>query len=119
MKNQYWQTLVKTTRHVAVLTATMSAFCAAQAQDAPEPFTSAQVASGAQLYAKNCAVCHGPKMVDSGGGFFDLRTFPPSQRSRFVNSVSNGKNSMPPWKSLLSQAEISDLWAYVVTGDRN
>ena len=92
---------------------------AVRAQPAAEPtFDPAQVARGAKLYAQNCAVCHGPKMVEDSGGFFDLRTFPRGQRSRFVNSVSNGKNSMPPWKSLLSADDIGDLWAYVVTGDK-
>ena len=89
----------------------------AHAQDAKEAFAPEQVARGAKLFAQNCEVCHGPKMVDPGGGFFDLRTFPKHQRTRFFNSVSNGKNSMPPWKSLLSQEEIGDLWSYVVTGE--
>lgn len=93
---------------------------AVRAQPAAEPttFEAAQVARGAKLYAQHCAVCHGPKMVEDSGGFFDLRTFPHGQRSRFVNSVSNGKNGMPPWKSLLSADDIGDLWAYVVTGDK-
>ena len=57
-------------------------------------------------------------MVDAGGGFFDLRTFPPAQRSRFMTSVSNGKNSMPPWKSVMTQEQIADLFAYVVAGEK-
>lgn len=77
-----------------------------------------QVAAGAKLYADNCSVCHGPHMVEPGGGFFDLRTFPPAQRSRFFNSVSNGKNSMPPWKSVLSQEQIGQVFAYVVAGEK-
>lgn len=88
---------------------------AAWAQDVPTP---EQVEAGSRLYAQNCSVCHGPRMVESGGGFFDLRTFPPGQRSRFFNSVSNGKNSMPPWKSVLSQEQIGALWAYVVLGEK-
>jgi mono/diheme cytochrome c family protein len=89
----------------------------ALAQDAPS-FTPEQIQAGAKLYSANCAVCHGPKMVEPGGGFFDLRTFPPAQRSRFFNSVSNGKNSMPPWKSVLSQEQIGELFAYVVAGEK-
>lgn len=81
-------------------------------------FTADQIAAGAKIYADNCAVCHGPNMVEPGGGFFDLRTFPAAQRSRFMNSVSNGKNSMPPWKSVLSQEQIGHLFAYVVAGEK-
>ena len=56
-------------------------------------------------------------MVEIGGSFFDLRTFPPKQRTRFLTSVSNGKNSMPPWRGMLSPEDIGNLWAYVVAGE--
>jgi len=93
-------------------------FCAPIfAQDEALTFTPVQIAAGAKLFSDNCAICHGPKMVDPGGGFFDLRTFPPKQRPRFINSVSNGKNSMPPWKNVLSQEQIGNLFAYVVAGE--
>lgn len=87
------------------------------AQEVPTTFPPEQILAGAKLYSANCAVCHGARMVEEGGGFFDLRTFPPVQRSRFMHSVSNGKNSMPPWKSVLSQDEIGSLFAYVIAGE--
>ena len=93
------------------------AYAGAQAQDAAT-FKPEQIAAGAALYKKNCAICHGEKMVDTGGGFFNLLTFPPAQRSRFMTSVGNGKNSMPPWKSVLSQDQIGELFAYVVAGEK-
>ena len=89
----------------------------ALAQTDAAPFTSEQIEGGRKLFAQNCAVCHGQKMVDPGGGFFDLRTFPPQQRSRFMNSVGNGKNNMPPWRSVLSADQIGQLFAYVVAGE--
>ena len=46
-------------------------------------------------------------------------TFPRDQRERFVNSVSRGKNSMPPWGDLLKPDEIDALWAYLVAGEKN
>ena len=93
-------------------------FCAhVFAQDEALTFTPVQIAAGAKLFSDNCAFCHGPKMVEPGAGFFDLRTFPPKQRPRFMNSVSNGKNSMPPWKSVLSQEQIGNLFAYVIAGE--
>jgi hypothetical protein len=49
---------------------------------------------------------------------FDLRTFPHVEHSRPTNSVTNGKNSMPPWGGLLKQEEIEELWAYVVAGEK-
>ena len=97
----------------------LGASAMAQGAASGTDFPPEQVVAGAKLYEDNCAVCHGPKMVELGaGGFFDLRTFPPEQRTRFINSVSNGKNSMPPWKSVLSQEEIGQLFAYVIAGEK-
>jgi len=55
-------------------------------------------------------------MVSTGGGFFDLRTFPVDQKPRFVSSVTNGKRAMPAWGGVLKAEEIESLWAYVSSG---
>lgn len=91
----------------------------AAAQSPGEPIQPEQIAAGAKLYVEHCAVCHGERMVEQSGAFFDLRKFPPAQRSRFFNSVANGKNSMPPWRTVLSQEQIGFLFAYVVAGEKN
>lgn len=49
---------------------------------------------------------------------FDLKTFPADQRARFIGSVSNGKNAMPPWREQLKPDEIDALWAYVSRGEK-
>ena len=106
-------------KHVSLAAAAvLSAAVLSPAFAQDSSFTPEQIAAGAKIYAENCSVCHGPNMVEPGGGFFDLRTFPPAQRARFMNSVSNGKNSMPPWKSVLSQEQIGNLFAYVVAGEK-
>jgi len=82
----------------------------ASAQDgAPE-----QVKRGAEIYARNCSPCHGPRLIGEESAF-DLRTFPHDQHDRFVNSVTRGKNTMPPWGDLLKRDDIEALWAYVLT----
>ena len=86
------------------------------AQNASQ-FPRAQIDKGAEVYATYCVPCHGPNM-DYPGGSFDLRTFPPQQHARFVNSVSKGKNNMPPWGDLLPPGDIEALWAYVVAGEK-
>jgi mono/diheme cytochrome c family protein len=90
------------------------AFTGAAAQ---EQFGPEQIKQGANIYSQNCAPCHGPRMADAQGAF-DLRTFPPDQKSRFLNSVTKGKNSMPPWGGLFNADEIDALWAYVMAGER-
>jgi mono/diheme cytochrome c family protein len=84
---------------------------------AAEEASSAQVRRGAEVFERNCAPCHGPRMQDPESAF-DLRKFPPSQHDRFVNSVTHGKNQMPPWGDMLKADEIEALWVYVLTGGR-
>ncbi len=84
---------------------------------AQETFQPEQIKRGSAIFSQNCAPCHGPRMADPQGAF-DLRTFPPEQKSRFLNSVSNGKNSMPPWGGLFNAEEIESLWAYVMAGEK-
>src|SRR4051812_20112483 len=89
------------------------------AQDAdPKSFSPEQIQGGSKTYETTCAPCHGVHMADPEGAF-DLRKFPRDQKERFVRSVSNGKNSMPPWRGLLSPGDIDNLWAYVVAGEKN
>jgi len=84
---------------------------------AQENFSPEQIKRGSSIFSQNCAPCHGPRMADPQGAF-DLRTFPPDQKSRFLNSVTNGKNSMPPWGGLFNAEEIESLWAYVMAGEK-
>ena len=82
---------------------------------AEEVFTPEQVRAGADIFDRNCSPCHGPRMQNPEAAF-DLRKFPRSQRERFVNSVTRGKNQMPPWGDMLNAEEIEALWAYVMGG---
>ena len=84
---------------------------------AQENFSPEQIKRGSSIFSQNCSPCHGPRMADPQGAF-DLRTFPPDQKSRFLNSVTNGKSSMPPWGGLFSAEEIEALWAYVMAGEK-
>jgi len=96
---------------IALVLALALAQMPAWAQDsAPE-----QVKHGAEIYARNCSPCHGPRLLGEESAF-DLRAFPHDQHERFVNSVTRGKNTMPPWGDLLKRDDIEALWAYVITG---
>lgn len=83
----------------------------------PPKFPPKQILAGAELFEDNCSSCHGAHMADPGAAF-DLRSFPHDQHDRFVNSVTNGKNSMPAWGGLLKPQDIEALWAYVVAGEK-
>jgi cytochrome c55X len=73
----------------------------------------AQIDHGKVTYAQKCSHCHGPNLMNSGTVSPDLRGFP-DDKLRFVTTVKQGKNNkMPPWGDILSDDEITDLWAYV------
>jgi mono/diheme cytochrome c family protein len=87
-----------------------------------QPSTSAeqQAAKGETIYSDYCWTCHGERLRNPGGGTsFDLRRLRPEDYSRFVNSVLNGKNTMPPWRGVLDAEQIDSIWAYIrATVDR-
>ena len=87
-------------------------FAAVRAQS----FPAERIKQGAETFAAHCAPCHGERMNDPS--LFDLRAFPKDQRARFVNSVTNGKNAMPPWRGQLKPEDIEALWSYVIAGEK-
>ena len=101
----------------AIMLAMAFASGAAQAQSpSGETFSPEQIKKGAETFAVFCTPCHGERM--SNPEFFNLKTFPPDQHSRFVNSVTNGKNAMPPWRGQLKPEDIEALWSYVAAGEK-
>jgi mono/diheme cytochrome c family protein len=101
----------------AALCGVLACASAGMAQTATKAFTPEQITQGAALYAANCESCHGVRMVGPQWAI-DLTTFPRDQRTRFIDSVTHGKNTMPPWGDVLKPDEIEALWAYVVAGER-
>jgi alcohol dehydrogenase (cytochrome c) len=71
------------------------------------------VKAGAEQYKMYCVRCHGVEMVTQGSGSFALRTFPLDEKSRFIESVTQGKRSMPAWGAVLKQRDLEALWQYV------
>lgn len=95
----------------------MTAGASGLAQDSgAKLFAPEQIKRGAALYATNCSTCHGVRMTGPEWAI-DLNTFPRDNRARFVDSVTHGKNTMPPWGDVLSPEEIAALWTYVVAGE--
>jgi len=95
----------------AVMVAVVAGSVGAQPTFPPE-----QIQKGSALYAKNCQACHGVRMRGPEWAI-DLNTFPRDDRPRFVDSVTYGKNTMPPWGDVLNADDIAALWAYVVAGE--
>ena len=72
----------------------------------------AKIAAGETVYNTDCAICHGDNLVSSGQ-FPNLRRLTANDRAKFDTTVRNGRNQMPPWKDVLSDAEIDQIWHYI------
>jgi mono/diheme cytochrome c family protein len=84
---------------------------------AQEAITPEQIKTGGEIYARNCATCHGNRMKNPEWAI-DLATIPKDDRARFIQSVTNGKNNMPPWGDVLKPDEIAALYAYFSQGEK-
>src|SRR5262245_60023005 len=94
------------------LGALLSLVALPSAQDAASPQDKARIAAGETVYNTYCQVSHGDALV-STGQVFDLRRLTANDRARFENSVRNGKNQMPPWKGVLHDEQIDQVWHYI------
>jgi len=72
----------------------------------------AKIEAGENVYNTYWAVCHGDNLV-STGQFPNLRRLTPNDREKFDTTVHNGRNQMPPWKDVLSDERVDQLWHYI------
>jgi len=81
--------------------------------------TTANADAVAESYKKNCLMCHGP---DGAGSALGKRLHTPDLRSKEIRektsavlaqSISAGKNNMPPFGTKLGSDEIQKLVEYI------
>lgn len=77
----------------------------------------ADAEAGAEVYAENCASCHGEQLRNQGQAF-DLRKLEPTDRARFDKAVQEGRANMPPWRGVLTDQQIDQIWTYVMVNSR-
>ena len=81
---------------------------------------------GKGLYEKHCVACHGlqgkgdgpaGKVITPPAADFSSAASKKKSEAELMQVIENGKpgTAMPPWKSQLSQTELSDLMGYVMT----
>jgi mono/diheme cytochrome c family protein len=68
--------------------------------------------AGRDVYAEHCATCHGERLSATGAAP-DLKLLRTDQKAHFDEIVRNGKGQMPAWDGMISDEEISQVWAYV------
>ena len=69
---------------------------------------------GQALFTKYCVLCHGQDGKLGLNGSKDINVSELSFQERVV-LVTNGKNTMTPFKGIMTDAEIVDVVAYTMT----
>lgn len=73
--------------------------------------------AGGVLFQEKCAVCHGADGVAKLPGAPSFAKGERLEKSdeALKHTVNNGLNAMPPFKTMLSDAQVGDLLAFVRT----
>jgi quinohemoprotein ethanol dehydrogenase len=85
------------------------------AGEAPaEPSEQGDPAAGREVFADNCAGCHGASGGGGNGGPSLTDSPVAGNLQRVIGQVANGGGGMPAFKDSLSQQQLNDVSAYVV-----
>ncbi|HXF16339.1 MAG TPA: cytochrome c [Burkholderiales bacterium] len=89
----------------------------------PVPRTAESIARGQLLFQQQCAICHGERGLGDGPVAASLKDKPEdlSKIARppvfpdgiVVYRIANGKNSMPAFKTVLSETQLWDLLNFI------
>ena len=83
------------------------------------PAMAGDAASGASVFSANCAACHAggrnvvnpQKTLQKG----DLETYSMNTEEAIITQVKNGKSAMPAFAGRLTDKQIEDVAAYVLS----
>lgn len=85
--------------------------------------TTTKPATAAEVFSVNCAGCHinGGNIIRRGKNLKQkaLKRYGMDSIANIANLVTNGKNIMPAYKDRLSEQQISDVAAYVLSQAKN
>jgi mono/diheme cytochrome c family protein len=90
--------------------------------DTAKPVLNAKAKRGQAVFQQNCASCHNKQPDDSTPfgppnlhGIFSSKPMvsPPITVAQATETIKNGKAPMPAFGSILTQAQIGDLIAYL------
>jgi mono/diheme cytochrome c family protein len=88
----------------------------AQAAPAPaatvEQNAGASIAKGGEIFANTCVICHGEDGQGGSGGGAPLAGV--TDPAAAMQTITGGRNSMPPFDGVLTPEQIRDVAAYVV-----
>ena len=83
-------------------------------QTAEQLRAAADLDNGKRLFAQACAVCHGEDGKSGHGAAPSLANL--KDLDAVLTTITNGRNTMPSFRSAFTQEQIRDVSAYVVAG---
>ncbi len=106
-------------KHLAAEMAAADARWPAQLQaNVSFAFTPEAIQAGEQVFAQNCAPCHGADLKGNiGPSFLDDEWLHGGQVSQVLNTIRHGvlDKGMVAWEGILSPEQINDVAAYVLS----
>jgi quinohemoprotein ethanol dehydrogenase len=73
---------------------------------------SADLADGQRLFEETCVICHGPDGKGGQGGGAPLENM--TSVANAIQTITDGRNNMPPFTGILTAEQIRDVASYVV-----
>ena len=77
---------------------------------------SARERAGAVAFGAHCSTCHGVRLMKADTAYDLVEFVKTADEARFIRGSKTARGSMPSFASMLSDREISDIYAYVKRG---
>lgn len=88
--------------------------CGGDSGDSSDSTSLPAAGSAAEVYALNCARCHGAELEGGLGPALGAESRADDMEdAELIAIIAEGRNSMPPWGDKLSPEQITDLVALV------
>ena len=72
--------------------------------------------AGAVVFGEHCSTCHGVRLMKEDTNFDLVAAVKEMSEERFIRGAKTARGSMPTFASLLKDAELADVYAYVKRG---
>jgi mono/diheme cytochrome c family protein len=84
-----------------------------QAQDNKAP---PRVRAGAVVFGAHCSTCHGVRLMKEDAAYDLVAAVKTLSEEQFIRGAKTARGSMPSFASLLKDAELTDVYAYIKRG---
>jgi mono/diheme cytochrome c family protein len=72
--------------------------------------------AGAEVFGQHCSVCHGVRLLKEDAAHDLVAYVKTADEAAFVRASKTRRGAMPTFENLLTDQQISDIYAYVKRG---